>query len=113
MLGLIESDRIVRWDTIEDLIAIMLTNIYLSSNNRGGDMRGDHDRIFHELPHSLLRPAERESDQAFYLQNSTYIDKLCQKMPDLCGPISAIQCSWNPLAARLAYQSAVSRMFTP
>jgi hypothetical protein len=75
-------------------------------------MRGDHSLIFHELPHPLLRPAERESDQSFYLQNSTYIDKLCQKMPDLCGPISAIPCSWNPLAARLDYQSAVSRMFT-
>lgn len=108
--GLWDPARIVTWDNIEDLFAIMLTNIYLSSNNRDQDLRGDHGKFFRALPKSLLRPNEQQSDQAFYLQNDNYIDRLCGSLPDLCAPITLIQCHWNPLRARVNYMNAV-RMF--
>ena len=111
MRGLWNPVRIVNWDNVEDLFAIMLTNIYLSSNNRNSDLRGDHQKLYHPLPNSLLRPSERQSDQAFYLQNDTYIDGLRQSMPELCAPITAINCSWNPLRAGVNYMNAVQRMF--
>lgn len=111
MKGLWNPVRIVNWDNVEDLFAIMLTNIYLSSNNRNSDLRGDHQKLYHPLPNSLLRPSERQSDQTFYLQNDTYIDGLRHSMPEICAPITAINCNWNPLKAGVNYMNAVQRMF--
>ena len=96
MRGLWNPVRIVNWDNIEDLFAITLTNIYLSRNNRSNDMRGDHQRLYRPLPNSLLPPGMRQSDQAFYLQNASYIDGLSQSMLELCAPTTAINFSWNP-----------------
>ena len=111
MQGLWDPARIVNWDNVEDLFAIMLTSIYLSSNNRNNDLRGNHQRLFHSLPNSLLRPPERQSDQTFYIENDIYIDALRRSMPNLCTPITAINCGWNPLKAGVEYMSAVQKMF--
>jgi len=103
--GLSQPDnRIARWDSVEDLYAIMLTNIYLSNSNRNADLRGDHRIPFQTLPDSLLNPGTRLTDMTFYTQNGPDIDRICHAMTDLCDPISRIpqaQCNWNPLRARL------------
>jgi hypothetical protein len=111
MRGMWDPSAIVNWDNREELFAVMLTNIYLSANNRNRDLRGDHQRMFHTLRKSLLQPAETQSAQSFYLENSTYIDSISRVMPDLCTPLSRISCSWNPLKAGIAYMNAVQQMF--
>lgn len=101
MRGMIDLVTIRDWDNVEDLYAILLTNIYLSSNGRDRDLRGDHAKLFHKLRNSYLRPTEQMSDQTFYIEYGPDIDRLCNNMPDLCGPISQIQCHFNPLRARV------------
>ena len=73
--------------------------------------RGDHQRLFHSPPNSLLRPSERQSDRFFYLQNDIYIDALRRSMPNLCTPITSLDCSWDPRRAGVNYMSAVQKMF--
>ena len=89
------------WDNIEDLFAIMLANIYNSSNNRNNDLRGDHHVPFHVLGNSPLRPTEQIDEQGFYTRFSTDIDRLWSSLTDLCDGISKVPCRWNPLRARV------------
>lgn len=64
--GLRQPDyRIVGWDSVEDLYAIMLTNIYVSNNNRNADLRGDHSLPFHALIDSTLPSKPQMSDRSF------------------------------------------------
>jgi Effector protein len=109
MRGLMDLVKIRDWDNIEDLFAIMLTNIYNSSNNRNNDLRGDHNVPFRVLGNSPLRPTEQIDDQAFYTYFSTDIDRLWLSLPDLCLGISRVSCRWNSLRARV--NSVNSRIF--
>jgi len=99
--GLMDLVPIRDWDNIEDLFAIMLTNIYNSSNNRNNDLRGDHRLPFHVLGNSPLRPTEQIDEEGFYTRFSTDINRLWLSLPDLCGGISRVSCHWNPLRARV------------
>jgi hypothetical protein len=101
MRGLMDLSKIRDWDNIEDLFAIMLTNIYNSSNNRNGDLRGDHGVPFRVLGNSPLRPTEQIDEQGFYTRFDTNIDRLWLSLPDLCLGISRVSCRWNPLRARV------------
>jgi hypothetical protein len=101
MRGLMDPTKIIGWDNIEDLFAIMLTNTYNSSNNRNNDLRGDHAEVYHSLGNSLLRPTEQMSDQAFYIQYGSDIDRLWRSLPCLCDRIARVGCKWNPLRARV------------
>jgi hypothetical protein len=99
MRGLMDLSKIRDWDNIEDLLAIMLTNIYNSSNNRNNDLRGDHNVPFRVLGNSPLRPKEQIDEGGFYARFSTDIDRLRFSLPDLCLGISRVSCRWNPLRA--------------
>lgn len=107
--GLMDMSKIRGWDNIEDLFAIMLTNIYNSSNNRNNDLRGDHGVPFRVLGNSALRPTEQIDEQGFYTAFSTDIDRLWLSLPDLCQGMSRVACRWNPLRARV--NAANSRVF--
>lgn len=109
--GLLDLSRIRGWDNIEDLFAIMLTNIYNSSNNRNNDLRGDHAATFHVLGTSALRPTEQIDEQRFYVEFSPDIDRLWRSLPTLCDAISQVPCKWNPLRARVALMK--SKIFPP
>jgi hypothetical protein len=100
MRGLMDLSKIRDWDNIEDLFAIMLTNIYNSSNNRNGDLRGDHGVPFRVLGKSPLRPTEQIDESGFYARFSTDIERLWHSLSDLCFGISQVSCRWNPLRAR-------------
>jgi len=101
MLGLMDLSKIREWDNIEDLFAIMLTNIYNSSNNRDGDLRGDHAVPFRVLGNSYLRPTEQIDEADFYARYSTDIDRLSLSLLDFCSGVSRVSCRWNPLRARV------------
>jgi len=109
MLGLMDMSIIRGWDNIEDLFAIMLTNIYNSSNNRNNDLRGDHGVPFRVLGNSPLRPKEQIDEQGFYTMFSTDIDRLWYSLQNLCIGISQVSCRWNPLRARV--KAAQSQVF--
>jgi hypothetical protein len=100
MLGLMDMTRINVWDNIEDLFAIMLTNIYNSSNNRNSDLRGDHSLPFRVLGNSPMYPTKQIDEGLFYTLYSTDIDRLCLSLLDLCSGISRVSCRWNPLRFR-------------
>jgi hypothetical protein len=109
MRGLMDMSKIRGWDNIEDLFAIMLTNIYNSSNNRNNDLRGDHGVPFRVLGNSALRPKEQIDEQGFYTMFSTDIDRLWHSLSNLCDGISRVSCRWNPLRARV--NAAKSQVF--
>jgi len=101
MHGLDFSTPIAGWHRVSELYAIMLTNIYNSSNNRNSDLRADHDLSFHVLPKSFLRPTEQQDDEFFYNNNQTDIDRLCgSSLQTLCNTLADVQCKWNPLGVR-------------
>ena len=100
------------WDTVEEMYAIMFTNIYVSSINRDQDLRGDHSLRFHVLGNNPTLPANSQIDgSTFYSMFSTEIDSLCRFMPDLCHPVSQIQCRWNALRDRISSVQMSNRLF--
>ena len=111
MRGLMDLSKIRDWDNIEDLNAIMLTNIYNSSNNRNGDLRGDHGLPFRVLGNSPMYPTKQIDESLFYNLYSTDIDRLCLSLLDLCSGVARVSCRWNPLRARV--NSANASIYAP
>lgn len=114
MRGLRQNTPVVDYDNVEDLISIMISNIYLSASGRNNDLRGSHNLRFTPLRKNYFQPTEPMKDSAFYIQYSVYIDPFIDVMPDICNQIAGIPanlCKWNPLRARIEYIRDVSRMF--
>jgi len=115
MLRGLQDLRPVAWglgyDNVEELYAILLTNVYVSSLNRNNDLRGDHRLQFHVLGNRLLNPGEQIGDMTFYSLYTIEIDSLCSRMRDLCHPISHIPCQWNPLRARITSLHLGNQMY--
>jgi len=109
MRGRMTAKDLDFWDNKEELIAVLLTNIYLADNGRPDDLRGSHNLPFEGLGSQHQFAAPQPSENMFYREYSDEIDELCTTMPDLCEPISTLT-TWNPIRARKT-QPARDAMF--
>ena len=78
-----------QYDNYEEFIAVLITNIYRSENNRPGLVR-DH-RETGELPYPLCNARN------FMRTYQNWITRMCNEMPSVCKELAAIPCSFNPI----------------
>ena len=87
------------YDTVDDFVAILFTNIYSSERNR--PLRMNH-RTFSRLPKA------RSSSAGFLAAYSVEIEELCTSFPQLTHRLSAVECPFNPV--REYYSSRIRSM---
>ena len=88
------------FDSFEEFVAVMLTNIYLADNGRLNDMRWGHSIPFLPMTEGRGPFGKVQSDGGFYTCFDTEIDALAVRMPDLCDQIATVGQGWNPLRVR-------------
>ena len=88
-----------RYDTVDDFVAILFTNIYSSERNR--PLRMNH-RTFSRLP------KVRSTSAGYLAAYSVEIEELCTSFPQLTHRLSAVECPFNPI--REYYSSRIRSM---
>jgi hypothetical protein len=79
---------------LEDFLAIMITNIYVSERSRPpSHLRADHALVFHELPDELKDPVAYEDR---YREGIKALSEN-PKCEGLVQQLANIQCDYNPL----------------
>ncbi len=79
------------YHSIEDFCSILIANIYRSENNRPGLVRDHYARGPRELGYPLT------NGRNFLSVWRPQIERLQREMPDVCGPIAAVPCHFNPI----------------
>jgi len=81
---------------VEELYAVLLTNMYVTEMGRPQSRRYGHS-----LPFVPLAAKGQLADIAneFYLSYQDEIDAFVREMPDLCAPLGSTSCyiDWNPI----------------
>lgn len=84
---------------VEELYAIMITNIYLSEKNRSHSLRFRHSASFDPLPESL------RTSFKYWAAFADHIRTLATELGGITGvfaEIAAVNAPWNPLRTHLA-----------
>jgi hypothetical protein len=93
-----------RYDTIEELFAIVVSNIYRSECNYKS-LRADHHGFA-----QLKSPLDDENE--FYKKWKGELDQLTREMTYLCIHLSVIRCKYNPIRAAMRQQYTDSALVT-
>lgn len=85
------------YNNLEEFVAILVTNIYRSENDRPGLVRD------HVSDKALVWPLTNARN--FMTAWRPQITRLCSEMPQLCDRLAAIACHFNPIFELYAAQN--------